>query len=506
MLAFHEGFADVVAIFQHFTLPGLLFDQIQRTRGDLGLNNLLAQLAGQFGRATKRGGALRNALGEFDAEGRRVRPQPATLAGTTRPHDRGAVLVAAVFDAFLRIYEDRIRDLKRIASEGSGILRPGDLHPDLARRFADEAVKAAQRVLTIAVRALDYLPPVDVTFGDYLRALITADFELVPDDTQRHRVAFVEAFRERGILPDDVRSLGEDSLRWHPASRACVDALAAFMPPPEIIRTMLAGYEAFPEQEFERKEWQSFTSRDVMARVFLYKMWMPRRNTSRRPGRGPERRPSRREKAYLLEGTIATFLHRWLKVAAADTNDAGLRAVGRWLGLDLRLPVEVHDIRPTYRVRDDGRTKVELVVVLTQKQSWRLPAADAAGGTDGTDVEGEYFPNGTCTLSEGDWGGEYPPYADDEGRPVRFTFRGGCTLVIDPESGELRYAVTKNVHSTARRNANARFYLERLAVEGPGAMARYSLEAEAADGPKPKKGPPPEPFALTHRDTDTGDD
>ena len=35
MLAFHEAFADLVALFQHFSLPGVLNDQLSRTRGSL---------------------------------------------------------------------------------------------------------------------------------------------------------------------------------------------------------------------------------------------------------------------------------------------------------------------------------------------------------------------------------------------------------------------------------------------------------------------------------------
>jgi hypothetical protein len=34
-LAFHEAFADIVAMFQHFTYPDLVRHQIARTRGDL---------------------------------------------------------------------------------------------------------------------------------------------------------------------------------------------------------------------------------------------------------------------------------------------------------------------------------------------------------------------------------------------------------------------------------------------------------------------------------------
>ena len=60
--AFHEAFADIVALFQHFTYPPVLESQIRRTRGDLDSESLLGQLAQQFGRATGRGrGAARRA-------------------------------------------------------------------------------------------------------------------------------------------------------------------------------------------------------------------------------------------------------------------------------------------------------------------------------------------------------------------------------------------------------------------------------------------------------------
>ena len=129
-------------------------------------------------------------------------------------HARGAILVAAVFDAFLSIYRDRTRDLLRLASGGTGVLPDGELHPDLVNRLAQEAAKAAGHVLNMCIRALDYCPPVDLTFGEYLRALITADMDLMPEDQHRYRVAFIEAFRRRGIYPRDVRTLSEDSLRW----------------------------------------------------------------------------------------------------------------------------------------------------------------------------------------------------------------------------------------------------------------------------------------------------
>ena len=79
------------------------------------------------------------------------------------PHSRGAILVGAVFDAFIAIYNSRIADLLRIYTGGTGVLPSGAIHPDLVNRLADEAAKSASHVLNMCIRAVDYLPPVDVT-------------------------------------------------------------------------------------------------------------------------------------------------------------------------------------------------------------------------------------------------------------------------------------------------------------------------------------------------------
>ena len=54
-----------------------LRDQIRRTRGDLAAQNLLGQLAQQFGQALGSHGALRDALGEVDPETGEWEPQQA---------------------------------------------------------------------------------------------------------------------------------------------------------------------------------------------------------------------------------------------------------------------------------------------------------------------------------------------------------------------------------------------------------------------------------------------
>jgi hypothetical protein len=99
------------------------------------------ELAGQFGHAAAMGSALRTGVDT---------PNPDLLAKTFECHDRGAILVGAVFSAFILTFRSRIADLLRIATGGSGELPSGHLHPDLIARITGEAVTHAKRFLTVA--------------------------------------------------------------------------------------------------------------------------------------------------------------------------------------------------------------------------------------------------------------------------------------------------------------------------------------------------------------------
>ena len=90
----------------------------------------------------------------------------------------------------------------------------GDIHPDLTQRLAAEAARCAERVLQMCIRAIDYCPPVDITFGDFLRGIITADLDYAPEDKSGFRIVFIESFREWGIYPRGVTSMGVDALAW----------------------------------------------------------------------------------------------------------------------------------------------------------------------------------------------------------------------------------------------------------------------------------------------------
>ncbi|MEA2721774.1 MAG: hypothetical protein QOJ39_3638 [Candidatus Eremiobacteraeota bacterium] len=237
VLAFHEAFADLAALFRHFSHREALLDTLQRTGGrlytahlkpdapapqggqvaqgapgepliqsEIAPDNPLIELARQFGQVSGLRGGLRSALGT-PANAQELRTK-------LEPHARGSILVAAVFDAYFAVYLQRTADLFRVFRAGGGAENPVDLPGPLATLLATEASRIAELFFSVCARALDYCPPVDVTFGDFLRAVITADIDLFPSDTYGVRNAVMQAFRSRGIVPEGAQFFSEDSLRW----------------------------------------------------------------------------------------------------------------------------------------------------------------------------------------------------------------------------------------------------------------------------------------------------
>ncbi|MDB5750435.1 MAG: hypothetical protein JWP65_856 [Ramlibacter sp.] len=205
VIAFHEAFADLVAVFQHFSYPDVVRSAIRQCRGALEQAALLAQVASQFSRATGRQGPLRTALEH--GEHREYRDD-------LEPHALGAVLVSAIFEAFSTVFRRKTEAIVRLATGGTGVLPPGELPHDLQQLLAAKAGKLASQFLAICIRAIDYCPPTGMMFGDYLRALITADYDLVPDDPWDYRGALVDAFWRRRIYPRTSQHLSQDSLLW----------------------------------------------------------------------------------------------------------------------------------------------------------------------------------------------------------------------------------------------------------------------------------------------------
>jgi hypothetical protein len=178
----------------------------------------------------------------------------------------------------------------------------------------------------------------------------------------------MEAFRRRGILPRETRSLSEESLRWEGPDIAL-------------------GYE----------ESQVYLGRDL----------------------------GKQMRAWNLSGNRSDIYEK-LKAACITAHDImeSTRAYKRRItvGLDLdRLPFEVHSIRPVRRIGPDGQLLMDAVVEITQRRP---------GYVD-------------CTLDQ-------CPLQLADGEEPDFWFRGGCTMIIDLETGRLRYCIYKQINSHNR--------------------------------------------------------
>lgn len=428
VLAFHEAFADIVALFQHFSFPDVLKHQICKTRGDLGAQNLLGQLAQEFGTAVGDYGSLRDAIGEVDEETKQWRPKapnPEDYRTEMEPHARGSILVAAVFEAFLNIYKSRISDLLRIASNGTGILRQGDIPPDLVDRLANEAAKAAGHVLTMCIRAIDYCPPIDITFGDYLRAIITADMDIVADDNRDYRLAFIDAFRRRGIYPDGIKTLSVESLRF----------------PLQNIGYMADKHGTMTKKKDEKNDHSlNDTTKELLAIV----------NGFLRDYGDEIKYVNDRRKIYYKTREYITGLyeegrphipglHRRLNEKFAESADfarlTGLAFVDNFADLGLRqssqyqgASFQILKLRLVTRVGPNGAQINNVIFSLTQRSGVIYKDGEIAG----------YFrPNANALASTTESGDPIP-----EGG---FEFRGGCTLIFDLDTQELKYAISKPI-------------------------------------------------------------
>jgi hypothetical protein len=223
--AFHEAFADLIALFRHFSHREVLLDTIQRSGGrlytpalredpladrageasiDEGKDvNPLIELAAQFGEARGGSQGLRSAIGT-----------PKSLQDLQQPmdpHERGSILVAAVFEAFFQVYLQRAARVFRIYRSAGGVNRD-DLTQPLATALCDEATRTADEFFRMCVRSIDYLPPVDITFGDFLRAVMTSQLDYDLDDADNIRDAWMHAFRRREMLPDNLAFFSLDGL------------------------------------------------------------------------------------------------------------------------------------------------------------------------------------------------------------------------------------------------------------------------------------------------------
>jgi hypothetical protein len=213
--AFHEAFGDIVALLSVLSLREIVSVGLDRGKSlskelvdandvtvDALKNSLLLGLADQVGQAMYgvRGMSLRRSIN--------IAPSPA-LKDTDEyqeGHRRGELLVAAVLGTFLKVWRCRIVLYGNL--ERGKVSRVG---------VVDAAIETAEHLLNMCIRALDYCPLTDLVFGDFLSAMLTADFEMHRDDSRYgYRKSLIAGFQSFGFEPAATsRNQAEPGL-WGP--------------------------------------------------------------------------------------------------------------------------------------------------------------------------------------------------------------------------------------------------------------------------------------------------
>jgi hypothetical protein len=215
---FHEGFADTVALLSVFSLQEILSSLLSNPRSaysgsrdpaatgeenknEIAINTIAKEAvtanalrdSALFGLAEQMGSAMSGVRGKALRRAADLTPSVTYLENPEfrEPHRRGEILLAAMMNAFLEVWAGRM--------SGLGTVSAGRLDRS---RVVEEGGAIADYLLTMAIRALDYTPPVDLRLSDFLSALLTADIEIRPDDTPYHfRKHLLESFTAYGIAP-----------------------------------------------------------------------------------------------------------------------------------------------------------------------------------------------------------------------------------------------------------------------------------------------------------------
>jgi hypothetical protein len=180
--AFHEFVGDLTALLMAFRNNAFRKVIGAETGGDLSTDTTLSHIAEQFGEAVTGQPYLRSAKNCLTMS---------KVANNPRPHYLSQVLTGAMFDIILSLsqsYLDRNEERKQNNQKPISV--------------GDAFWYTVQRMQMMAIQPLDFLPPVDVSFKDYARAVLRAEEVANPADPDGYRAMMIEVFRKREIVDE----------------------------------------------------------------------------------------------------------------------------------------------------------------------------------------------------------------------------------------------------------------------------------------------------------------
>jgi hypothetical protein len=184
-LALHEGIADLTAMLLAFSSHNLTEAILGETDGSIRKSTNFSSIGEQFGQAIdpdRKAGYLRNLLNDDTL--------PADSDDEPEEHELSQVISGVLYAFMIELHEH----FRRAYAE--------QLHINEFSASGRALAVAASLFQRMVLRGLDYLPPGEVTFADFGRAILAADQASFADDTWRRWLR--EHFVERGIVPAEA--------------------------------------------------------------------------------------------------------------------------------------------------------------------------------------------------------------------------------------------------------------------------------------------------------------
>lgn len=181
-LAIHEGLADLTA-----AMVSMRNRDITGKRGEAidaeeyQKSSRFSRIAEEFGRWRGHGNSLRDICNTKSLDPRAAED---CRIDSTSPHSTSQVLSGLLFAVFSEVFKTAVKYKTKKQLEYVGLSR--------------QLGYASNRILGLAYRGLDWLPPGDASIADFVAAMLTADLHFLPND-QRTRKVLVKEARLRKI-------------------------------------------------------------------------------------------------------------------------------------------------------------------------------------------------------------------------------------------------------------------------------------------------------------------
>lgn len=217
--AIHETIADITAVLMSLVSNKLKRYIVHKNQGDINNSTEFSRIGEQFGRAIKK----KKQNSEAAASDSAKKPSLRELSDINpfdkdehRPHKLSVTLSAALYSLLVQIYEDwwaARTQAARIENIKSFKLLGRNKHTDPKISGAHEALRETVKDFSkMVLGALDFLPPGEVSFADFGRAMYANQQNLVKftavAKAERQRAEkridwLIERFEQAGIIEND---------------------------------------------------------------------------------------------------------------------------------------------------------------------------------------------------------------------------------------------------------------------------------------------------------------